>query len=259
MTHKKNARALTAIAAIVLALVVFFALQRDAPVDRPEAFPRGEIVIGIDASYPPFAIDEGGILTGLDIDVAEAIATEIGLPARFVNIGYYGLYDALISGKVDLLISALRVEPSRMADVLYTRHYFDNGLVLVFGSGLGRADLEAIDGMSVAYEYASGSDAQVRTWEDEGRLVERRPYEQPEYALDALRLSLADAALVDAITYLLYQNEHDAFKGDFVFVTQEYYALAVRADRVESFKVVDGALAALKESGDIARLIDKWF
>ena len=103
------------------------------------------------------------------------------------------------------------------------------------------------------------SDAQVRTWEDEGRLVERRPYERPEYALDALRLSLADAALVDAITYLLYQNEHGAFKGDFVFVTQEHYALAVRADRVESFKVVDGALAALKESGDIARLIDKWF
>ena len=99
LTHKENARALTAIAAIVLALVVFFALQRDAPVDRPEAFPRGEIVIGIDASYPPFAIDEGGILTGLDIDVAEAIATEIGLPARFVNIGYYGLYDALISGR----------------------------------------------------------------------------------------------------------------------------------------------------------------
>ena len=105
--------------------------------DRAEAFPRGEIVIGIDASYPPFAIDEGGTLTGLDIDVAEAIATEIGLPARFVNIGYYGLYDALISGKVDLLISALRVEPSRMADVLYTRHYFDNGLVLGLWVGVG--------------------------------------------------------------------------------------------------------------------------
>ena len=101
------------------------------PPNRALAFPRGTIIVGIDASNPPFALDDGASLQGLDVDLSSAVAAEIGLPLRFVNIGYYGLYDALISGEVDLLVSALRIDPNRMEDVRYSLPYFGNGLVLV--------------------------------------------------------------------------------------------------------------------------------
>ena len=60
-------------------------------------------------------------MKGLDIELGEAIAAEIGLPVRFVNIGFYGLYDALRTGEVDLLIAALLVDPARTEDVRYSR------------------------------------------------------------------------------------------------------------------------------------------
>ena len=79
-------------------LVLIAAVWRHyQPPNRDIAFPDGEIRIGVDGSYPPFAFDEAGSLRGLDIELGEAIAAEIGLPARFLNLSFYGLYDALIT------------------------------------------------------------------------------------------------------------------------------------------------------------------
>ncbi len=239
--------------AIAAAAFVFLLLGYEPPPDKEKAFPNGEIVIGVDASFPPFALDDGETLEGLDIDLARAIGRELGLPIRFVNIGFYSLYDALISGRVDLLISALRVDPARMDDVRYTRSYFDNGLVLVTA-----ADAPPVDFERIAYEYASSADSQLRAWESEGRVMQRLPYELPQYALDALRLKQADAALVDAITYRLYQKEQGSWRSSYRYITQELYAAAIQIDRIDAWKLVDGAMAALKERGELARILEKW-
>lgn len=245
-------------AMVSLAGFVFFALWRGRPPDIAAAFPRGEIVVGVDASYPPFALDDGGSLSGLDIDLARAIAEEIGLPLRFNVIGYYSLYDALISGEVDLLISALRVDSARTDDVKYTDSYFDNGLLMV-GDAIRSPAIDSLSGKRIAYEFASSADSQLREWEREGHVFESLPYELPDHALDALRLSQADAALVDATAFRLYLGARPAWPGEYVYISYDPYALAVRRDRVDSWKLVQSALAALKESGELARISDVWF
>ena len=214
--------------ALVLSALSVALLRHYQPPDRTAAFATGEIVIGVDGSYPPFALDDRGILQGLDIDLGRAIAAEIELPARFVNIGFYGLYDSLISGEVHLLISALSVDRARMDDVRYSQPYFDNGPLLVSPSAAPLTHERDLVGTRIAYEYASRADSHIRDWELHGLAVERLPYELPAYALDALRLGLADAALVDASTLHLYANEWAEWKIGHRYITHEPYAVAVR-------------------------------
>lgn len=252
---KGVALALIVAGAIIVAILLF---RRELPPDPWRAFPTGEIVVGVDASYPPFALDDGGILRGLDIDLARAIATDLNMPVRFSNIGFYALHDALISGSVDLLISALRIDPARMDELRYTASYFDNGLVIARAADATQADIESLTKARIAYEYASSADAEIRLWEEDGRSVERLPYELPEYALDALRFGLADAAIVDATTLRLYQDDHADWEASNEYATHDLYAIAVRIDRADALKLVDSALAALKENGELARIIDKW-
>ena len=243
--------------AAALALILAALLIRQSPPPDPRsAFPSGEIVVGVDASFPPFALDDGETMRGLDIDLAAAIAEALEMPIRFVNIGFYALHDALISGQVDILVSALRIDPARMDDLRYTRSYFDNGLVLVRPAADPETDIKSP--ANLAYEYASSADSQIRIWEEEDRAIHRLPYELPEYALDALRLGLADAAVVDAITLRLYQSEHDDWRSRYEYITHEPYAIAVRIDRVDAWKLIDSALATLIENGELARIIDKW-
>lgn len=251
------------LSSLVVALAGMFlfglVLRHYWPPSHSLAFPRGTIIVGVDASYAPFALDDGESLQGLDIDLANAIAGEIGLPLRFLNIGHYGLYDALISAEVDLLISALRIDPNRMEDVRYSRPYFDNGLVLVTPPNSALPDAHALAGKAVAFEYASSADSFIRAWEAQGIQLERLPYELPQYALDSLRLGRADAALVDATTYLLYRKEHGDWRSERRYVSHVPFAIAVRADNVDAWKLVNRALSALKDKAELAKIIDKWF
>ena len=252
--------ALSSAVVILAALTLFFVLLRHyRPPDRNKAFPSGEIVVGVDASFPPFALDDGESLTGLDIELAIALAQELDLEIRFVNIGFYSLYDALLSRKVDLLISALRVDSARTDDVRYTKAYFDNGLLLVTASDVPSSVIDSPATNGIAYEYASSADAQIRAWEEDGKVISRLPYELPEHALDALRFGIADAALADATTLHMYQSAQSEWKGNYEFVTHEPYAIALKFDRIDAWKLVDRALATLKERGELARIIVRWF
>ncbi len=258
LTRRKTLYLAIPVVAGVALILAILLIRQSVPPDPSSAFPSGALVVGVDASFPPFALDDGETMRGLDIDLATAIAEALEMPIRFVNIGFYALHDALISGQVDILVSALRVDPARMDDLRYTGSYFDNGLVLVRAADDPVTDLESLANARVAYEYASSADSQIRAWEQNGRPILRMPYELPQYALDALQLGIADAAIVDATTFRLYQSEHDNWTARYEYITHEPYAIALRIDRIDAWQLVDGALDALKENSELARIIDEW-
>jgi hypothetical protein len=76
----------------------------------------------MDASFPPFEFWDGeGNLVGFDVDLGREIAARLGVRVEFVaNLSYDGLYDALAAEQVDVVISALYVDPTRMADFAYS-------------------------------------------------------------------------------------------------------------------------------------------
>ena len=246
-----------AVTALAIALCVL-AILPSIPPDRQRAIPTGTIRIGVDASYPPFALDADGELRGLDIDLAAAVAREIGLPVQYRNLSFYGLYDALISGEVDVLVSALPIDAARMDDARYSSAYFNNGLVLVAADGAAAVDVKNLAGKRIAIEYASSTDSILHTWQADAGTIQRLPYELPDYALDALRLGQADAALVDNVSYRLYQRGRRGWVSTSQFITVDPYAIALRRDNHDAWQLVEAALEQLRANGELARLIANW-
>ncbi len=184
--------------------------QPSAEPDAYEIFPMAEIRVGVDASYPPFAVATADDLFGLEIDLARAIGARIGLPVRFVNLGFDGLFDALTTDQVDVLISALPIDMARIGAVHYTQPYFNAGLVLV--SAGDYTSMRDLPGHRLAYEYGSTAESEVRLWLRRVQPFDLLPLETPAAALDAVRSGAADAALVDAITARLYLRDHAAWE-----------------------------------------------
>ena len=248
-------RAVLAAAFCLLALLI---ARHYAPPDAARAFPSGAIRVGTDPSFPPFALDDGETVSGLEVDLAEALAQEIGLPAEFRSLNYYSLYDALLSGEVDMLLAALPIDPARMDDARFTQPYFDNGLLLVTAADAPRLDIDKLAGEQIAVEFASRADSLLRSMSADGAQFERLPYELPAYALDSLRLEHADAALVAHLTYRLYQRHHRNWPSASQFVTHEPFVIAIRRDNRDAWRLIEAALARLRANGELARLIDKW-
>jgi polar amino acid transport system substrate-binding protein len=245
---------------LITAIVVMTGYKNRA---RPEptlkdAFPYGEIRIGVDASFPPFAVDNGQTMYGADIDLGNALGKYFNVPVRFVNIGYDALYDAVTTDKVDMLISALLVSPLKTNDVHYSRHYFDNGLMLVSAADSPFVGMETLPGFRLAYEFGGTADNEARLWSRRIAAFETRPYELPDFALDAVRVGDADAALVDNTSYRLYLREHPDWQTQTYTVTNSFYAIAVDIDRTATYKFVNDAVWVVVADGTLDEILRKW-
>lgn len=220
-------------------------------------FPYGEMRVGVDASYPPFAVDTGNGLFGLDIDLANALGQRLNVPVRFVTLGYDGLYDALRTDQVDVLISALLIEPMRRGDVHYSQPYFDAGLVLVSNAESLVTDMRSLPGLRLALEFGSDAQTEANRWLRRIVPFELLPYELTPYALDSARLGDADAALADRISTLLYLREHPEWNPQITPVTSTPFAIATRLDRGDRAAALSAALQQLIDEGTLQRIIDR--
>lgn len=245
---------------ILGALLPVIAFPRTpAPPTAWDAFPRGEIRVGVDASHAPFAAYVNDALVGIDIDLANALAAQIGLPVRFVPLGYDGLYDALYADQIDVLIAAVPRDPVRTNRVLYTPSYFEAGIALVTARSSTVSQMSDVSGRRLAYEFGSSAHSEVDIWARRILPFTRMPYQYAAYALDAVRLGQADAALVDTITLHQYLDDHPEWDAHTPrIILSVPYVIALRIDRPSQAVMVTAALEELRSSGALDTLIARW-
>jgi ABC-type amino acid transport substrate-binding protein len=226
----------------------------------PPPLPTGQLRVAVDASVPPFATaDAEGDLSGLDIDIGRALADELGVPVVFQNMGVDALYDSVVNGDSDVIISTLQPENWRTGDVFYTQPYFDAGLVLVTPVESVITTMRDLSGHALAYEFGSAADGEARGWLRRIKPFEQRPYEIPRYALDAARLREADAALVGVVSALLYLRDYPSWDASIHQVTHRPFVIAVHTGQLGTFRAVDEALGKLLTDGTISAIIEDWF
>ena len=220
----------------------------------------GVMRIGIDPTFPPFAEAEGDRVWGLDVDLANSLAEGLGLEARFTYFGYDGLYDALATHQVDVLISALVIAPERTQDVAYTRPYFDAGQILIRpGTRTDIGRLSDMAGKDLAVEL--GSLGHVEALERQRDMVDLtiRPYNSVSDAIRAVEAGIADAALVDGVSGRLYLKAMPDKNRSLIrlpeLVTLEPYAVAVRIEDERLLEELDFQLQELSESGALEAMI----
>lgn len=221
----------------------------------------GTLRIGMDASFPPFAsISADGTLVGLDVDLAREISERLSLQPRFVpNLPYDGLYDALTANQVDIVISALPVDPHRMEDHAYSRPYFDAGQVLVSGTGQqGVESVTDLNGHRLAVVLGTVGDREGRRWARRSADLLVIQYRTPMEAVQAVAQAETHAALVDHVSALQAIGEGDGLTVVGEPVIEVPYACAVRRDSVQLLDAVNEALATMEDDGTMEALIAKW-
>jgi ABC-type amino acid transport substrate-binding protein len=255
---------------LLLAAVALGLLLRgqgdDRTLDRVQA--TGELRVGLDASFPPFeSLDAAGNVVGFDADLARAVATRLGAEPVFVNIGFDGLYGALLADRVDVVISGLPYDPRRTQDVIYSQPYFNAGQVLVVrtddspsaGSGSGTPMPELLAGRTVAVEWGSQADMEARRLKQTVADLETLPQPTAQDALNALVAGEADAAIADAVSVYQFMSANGGQVRLVETLTDEPYVIATRIKSRRLAQAADDALTELRESGTLDAILAKWF
>jgi polar amino acid transport system substrate-binding protein len=219
----------------------------------------GILRVGLDPTFPPFEIAEGDELAGLDVDLVRAIASLYNLQTEFTLFGYDGLYDALATEQVDVLISALVIAPERTGDFAYSDSYFNAGEILIIGKDVtGMNDMEDLDGRSVAVELGARGHVEADDWTRRLSDLTLKTYDSTDEALAAVANKEADAALVDAVSGRLYLTSHPELKRAPQPVTVEPYAIVVRIEDQRLLSKINEGLAQLRASGRSDAIIARW-
>ena len=209
---------------------------------------RGVLRVGLDASFPPFeSLDGQGRVIGLDADLAEAIAADLGVEVAFVNLGFDGLYDALKADQVDILLSGLPVDPRLTQDVAYSINYFNAGQVLLAADPAIESTVDLAQ-RSVAVEWGSMADMEARRLQKTIPGLTINPQPDPQTALQF------ELAIVDGVT-ALGQKERRLV----AYLSDDWYAAAVSIEDRALLAQVNRTLRRLIESGQLAAWQEKWF
>ena len=229
----------------------------------------GTLRVGMDASFPPFeAIVADGTLAGFDVDLAQELGRRLGVEVQLVaNLPYDGLYDALAVGRVDAVISALVVNPARMADFAYSTPYFDAGQVLVVRAGeAGIEEIADLSGRTLAVEFGTRGDMEARRWARNLSGLTVVPCQTAAEALAAVTAGKAEVALVDHVSALA-ATAPSSPSGSGVGsglkivgrpVVEEPYAVAVRRESRHLLHALNDALVEMEADGTLEVLTAQW-
>jgi ABC-type amino acid transport substrate-binding protein len=224
-----------------------------------QALASGVIRVGMDASYPPFEYVSGeNEVAGFDVDFANEIGRRLDLDMVFINMGFDGLYDSLLVGQVEVLISALPATEDYAGKADFSVPYFNAGerLVLPVDSTLNIVD--DLNEHLLSVEYGSGGDVEARKWERRLSGLEVARYPDADTALQAVINGEADAALIDGISARLGVGSHPELRlGD--HAVDILFAVAVHPDSQVLRGKLDEVIEDMIEDGTVDELIEEWF
>ena len=223
----------------------------------------GILRVGMSGDQPPFnAKTRSGQIVGIEPDLANALATGLGVRAEFVEMPFGELLGALETGRIDIVLSQMTITLERNRRVAFTTPYFVTGKAILTKSEVLAATQNSTDlnitGLRLSALAGSTSEAFVRTQIPSARLSTTLDSDQ------AVRLVLngkVDAMVADLPICVISVLRNPgaglvAVSSPFTF---DPIGAAIPAHAPLFLNVVENFMLNLEGSGLMDLLTARWF
>ncbi|MCL3860294.1 ABC transporter substrate-binding protein [Actinotalea sp. K2] len=210
----------------------------------PDLVTDGALTVCTNTPYEPFEYEEAGQVVGLDIDLMQEVADDLGVEVTVVVTAFEGIQSGadLDVGKCDVVASAVTITDERAAKFDFSQPYFDADQGLLVPAGSGIDSLEELDGVDVGVQQATtGED-----WAVENDLAAVQ-FEELGLQVQALRTGQVGAVLNDIAVLGAFVD--DSTEIGTVFPTGEQYGFGVRKGNVALLAAIDATLERIAEDG----------
>jgi polar amino acid transport system substrate-binding protein len=222
------------------------------------------IVYCVDTTYPPAESIVNGKAAGYDIDIANAIAKQLGSTAQIKTTGFTVIIPALLHKKCNAIISSMTVTPERSKKVHFSP-YINVGAFLMVKKGNPShvTDLASLSGKSAAVESATtelaGLQAENKILQKQGKpQITIKSYPADTSAAAAIQAGKVDAYFADAPPVLYYiRTTHGQFQTAGKQLETAPEGIATRIGDPLGAKI-NNAIQALYLNGKMKSILAKW-
>lgn len=220
---------------------------------------------GIEGAYPPFSWTEAdGSLKGFDVDMANALCTEMQVKCKIVAQDWDGIIPSLLARKYDAIIAAMSITEERKKKIDFTGKYalIPNKFIAKKGAGLNFDDLS---GQKIAVQRATTHDKYLT--DNYGKTVDIVRYGSFDEAYLDLANGRVAAVLGDASALeegVLNKAGGEAYEFVGPSLTDpkwfgEGFGIALRKQDKDLTKKLDEAIISLREKGIYQDIAAKYF
>ena len=216
---------------------------------------KDQLVMATNANFPPYEYHEGDDITGIDVEIAQAIADKLGVELKVEDMDFGAIIDAVASGKADMGLACMTVRPDRLENVNFSDTYTTAEQVIIVKDGSDIAEADDLADKSVGVQENTTGDMFVS--EDYPDADVQR-YKNGADAVQALAQGKVDAVVIDNEPAKVFVAENEGLVILESAYAVEEYAIAIAKDNDELLEKVNKALGELKEDGSLQKIIDKY-
>ena len=226
----------------------------------PQVIRAGFLTVCTSLPYEPFEFERNGETVGFEIDLAKAVAEELGVEPDFKNEDF----DDVQSGQLlnenacDLAAAGLTITGDRARALDFSSPVFNAAQALVVTGNSGISNLDDLRGGRIAVQ--AGTTGELYVTDNAPRNTQVVPFDDIGEMSSALNGGTVDAGVYDNTVAGSAIKEYPAFQVAAEFDTGEQYGMAVKKDgNVDLLRVVNQVLADLEADGGYDKLYTTWF
>ncbi|MFC3860371.1 ABC transporter substrate-binding protein [Deinococcus antarcticus] len=224
---------------------------------------KGVLVLGTDPTFAPFEFrGADGQFQGFDIDIARAVAKDLGVKLEVRPVGFGALMpQSVTSGRVDMALSAITITPERAKIVSFSAPYYRSAQVFIVKSGnpqkFGWPWNSGMKGKVIGVQAnTTGQYVANDLLKPRGATI--KVYDDFAAGLADVRAGRIAALIGDAPTVTdLQKRLPGQFQQAGSDLAAEDYGMVFRKNS-DLVAAANKTLARLKASGEYQNLLNKW-
>ena len=213
----------------------------------------GKLTVATSPDFPPFESLEGDKVVGIEVDILELIAKELGVELEIIQMDFDSVLLGVQAAKYDCGMSGITANEDRKQNMLFTTPYHNAAQVIVVKQGsaiTGKADLT---GKKVSVQTGTTADEGCKA---EG--LDVSAFAANADAKAALTTGKVDAWIVDNLTAIQMVEDGDGLVILSEKMTEEPYAFAFAFGSEDLVAEIDKALKTLIDNGTVESIFAKY-
>ncbi len=232
------------------------------------------LVMATNAAFPPYEYIENGEYVGIDVEIANLIAKELGKELEIKDVEFGSIIGGVQSGKYDLGIAGLTVTEDRLKNVNFSTSYANGIQSVIVKEDCPYASYEdfytgfdadgnpqgVVEGIKIGVQQDTTGDIYCSSKPAEWGFGEENVirYKTGADAVQALVEGKVTAVIIDNEPAKAFAAANKGLKIQDTEFTNEDYAIAINKDNKELLDDVNAALKKYTDNGEIQKIIDKY-
>lgn len=204
-----------------------------------------------EGGFAPYEYYDSGRIVGVDIDIANEIATYLGKKLVVKDIAFDSIINELNSGKADFAAAGMSITQERLEEVDFSIEYIVSNQVVMTKTN-ANVTLDNLDGLKLAVQLGSVADTYATKNYKKATIIRQKKYLS---MVEDLKAGKVDAIIMDNLPAQEFIKVNDNLQIIDGYLFSDKYGIAVKKGNSELLTSINQVLEKLMKEKKIEQYI----